>query len=172
MRIRWCENQLCQNGIGLAVLGIWTGSGGIWRIILALVVKFMPLPPRVGNQGRPGTGSPGKNAATRPLAIRRIIGPACKDGEVGAGAQQIFRIRCGKADDTRKAIASKQRRSRPTQDFHRFHQAEIHIIAASSRLCTKIEAIRHANAVHLNEHAVAAKAANGKSGVAVPPGRA
>ncbi len=108
---------------------------------------------RIAEQARHGSGF-------REFVVGAGIAGAQEAAEGAARFDEVYRIAGGEADCASQPVTAIERRCGPAQDFDRFDQADIGVAATARFLRAEGEALRRADAVDLDQHAIAADPAD------------
>ena len=155
-------NQLAEQRIGAAILRIGRGPGDAGPFDIALVLQFGKVAPRIGQHRRHRARAPCDDPRLGELVVRRTILRAQRAAE-RLVAQNVGGIAGGETHRPRQTVAAVQGGGRPPQKLDRLDQTQIDIVAAPDILRAEAEAIGNADAVDLDQDAVAADAANDKA---------
>ena len=161
-----------ERGVRAAVLRIGfrpQRSGAAHR---PLVIQFVIVAAGIGRHHRPVAAAPCQDRGFAELVVGAAVGGADEAADGLAAFEEIGRVGSDEADRTRQAVAAVERRRGTAQNLDRLDEAEVDIVAAARSLRAEGEAIGDADAVDLDQHAVAADAADVEAVVPGAAGRA
>src|SRR5690606_4999715 len=118
---------------------------------------------------RPVAATPGEDQRFAELLVGAAVGGASEAADALATIQEIGRIGGDEADRAGEAVAAVERRRGAAQYLDRLDEAQVDIVAAPRRLRAETEAVGNADAVDLDQDAVAADAADVEAVVARAP---
>ena len=138
----------------------------------ALILQLLVIAARIGRHHRPVAAAPREDRGFAEFLVGAAVARAEEAADILAGFEEVGGIGGDEADRAGKAVAAVERRRRAAQNLDRFHETKVDIIAATRCLRTETEAVGNAHAVDLDQHAVAADAADVEAVVTRAAGRA
>ncbi|MNS61753.1 hypothetical protein D3C72_947890 [compost metagenome] len=163
-------DQLAQDGVRGELLRVGPGAGRACAADLGHVFSLMGVAAGVGQQAGQRAGAARERQTLGPAVVRRVVADAASGAEALAAIDEVGRVLGGEADGAGDAVGTIEGRGRAAQDFDGFDQVQVVVAAATDALGAEGEAVRDADAVLDDEHAVAAHAADGEARVAVAAG--
>ena len=152
-------HQLAQKRVGLAILRVGQRARLAEPADRGLVLQLVEIAAGIGEHRGERAALPGERDGFGEFLVRARIGCAGEAAEA-VGSDQIDRIAGGEADCASQPVTAIERRCGPAQDFDRFDQADIGVAATARFLRAEGEALRRADAVDLDQHAIAADPAD------------
>ena len=162
-------HQFAQHRVRLAILRIGQGSLRTQAARRAPVFQLCKVAAGIGEHGRYIAEQARHRGRFGKFPVGAGIGRTHEPTEILARIDKVDRVAGGKADRAGETVAAVKSRGRSAQYLDRFDEAHIGISTAPGILRSETEALRAADTIDLDQHAIAADAADDEILVAGAP---